>query len=142
MQRYNPKEIEPKWQAKWAEDRIYEASAGADGEWTVRNLGPPVSTAHSEYEADISADGRTLVVVADRGDRSHLYRFEAGADGWRETGRVPARAEVFQVGPLLSPRADRLLFAQAEPGRSGELMLVDLQPGAEKRWPPVCPRAH
>lgn len=26
MQRYNPKEIEPKWQQKWAEDRIYEAA--------------------------------------------------------------------------------------------------------------------
>lgn len=26
MKRYNPKEIEPKWQAKWAEDKIYEAS--------------------------------------------------------------------------------------------------------------------
>lgn len=26
MQRYNPKEIEPKWQQKWAKDKIYEAS--------------------------------------------------------------------------------------------------------------------
>ncbi len=26
MQRYNPKEIEPKWQAKWEADKIYEAS--------------------------------------------------------------------------------------------------------------------
>ena len=117
---------------------IYEAQRGADGRWTVRNLGPPVSTAHSEYEAEISADGRRLVVVADRGDRSHLYRFELGDTGWRETGRVPARAEVFQVGPLLSPRGDRLLFAQAESGRSGELMLVDLQPGADASWPPAC----
>ena len=25
MQRYNPKEIEPKWQQKWVEDKIYEA---------------------------------------------------------------------------------------------------------------------
>lgn len=25
MQRYNPKEIEPKWQAQWAKDKIYEA---------------------------------------------------------------------------------------------------------------------
>ncbi|TNJ35699.1 TolB family protein [Arenimonas terrae] len=121
---------------------IYEARAGADGEWTVRNLGPPVNSAHSEYEADISADGRHLVVVADRGDRSHLYRFERGAGAWRETGRVPARADVFQVGPLLSPHADRLLFAQAEPGRSGELMLVELRPGAEPGWPPRCPGAN
>jgi leucyl-tRNA synthetase len=26
MQRYNPKEIEPKWQQTWAKDKIYEAS--------------------------------------------------------------------------------------------------------------------
>lgn len=26
MKRYNPKEIEPKWQAQWAKDKIYEAS--------------------------------------------------------------------------------------------------------------------
>lgn len=26
MQRYNPKEIEPKWQAQWARDKVYEAS--------------------------------------------------------------------------------------------------------------------
>ncbi|MDQ2973583.1 MAG: class I tRNA ligase family protein [bacterium] len=26
MKRYNPKEIEPKWQAKWAEDKIYETA--------------------------------------------------------------------------------------------------------------------
>jgi leucyl-tRNA synthetase len=26
MSRYNPKDIEPKWQAKWEEDKIYEAS--------------------------------------------------------------------------------------------------------------------
>ena len=26
MQRYNPKEIEPKWQTKWADNKIYEAS--------------------------------------------------------------------------------------------------------------------
>jgi len=30
MQRYNPKEIEPKWQAKWADTKIYEASDSSD----------------------------------------------------------------------------------------------------------------
>ncbi len=29
MKRYNPKEIEPKWQQKWAADKIYEASEDA-----------------------------------------------------------------------------------------------------------------
>src|ERR1039458_9480217 len=26
MQRYNPKDIEPKWQAKWEADKLYQAS--------------------------------------------------------------------------------------------------------------------
>lgn len=30
MKRYNPKEIEPKWQAKWAADKIYEAEDRSD----------------------------------------------------------------------------------------------------------------
>lgn len=30
MQRYNPKEIEPKWQSKWAEAKIYEADDDSD----------------------------------------------------------------------------------------------------------------
>lgn len=46
----------------------------------------------------------------------------------------------FQVGPLLSPKADRL-FAQLdeqEPERSGEIFLVDLLPNAAEDWPPRC----
>lgn len=30
MKRYNPKEIEPKWQQRWAESKIYEAADGSD----------------------------------------------------------------------------------------------------------------
>jgi hypothetical protein len=79
-----------------------------------------------------------MVVVADRGDRSHLYIYDRRGDAWSERGRVPARNEVFQVGPLLSPGADRLLFAQAQEHRSGELFLVDLRPDPDPGWPPVC----
>ncbi len=147
---------------------IYRAIPGRDGRWRVENFGPPVSTAAWEYEAEISRDGRVLVVVADRGDRSHLYVYDradsarrksdahgdrdARADGdahgydaaharrWVERVRVPARREVFQVGPLLSPRADRLLFAQADGTRSGELFLFDLAPRPDRTWPPGCAR--
>ncbi|HKU13005.1 MAG TPA: hypothetical protein VJQ52_01345 [Steroidobacteraceae bacterium] len=114
---------------------IYVATQMEDGKWSVRNVGPPVSTAANEYEADISQDGRTLVAVIDRGDRSHLYRFEQQAGRWIERGRVPAHAHVFQVGPLLSPTADRLLFAQAHEGRSGEIFVIDVAAGAQQRWP-------
>lgn len=117
---------------------IYRATPGPRSTWTVENVGPPVSTSANEYEADIARDGRTLVLVADRGDRSHLYRFARDGDAWVEKGRVPAFAHVFQVGPLLSPRADRLLFAQAVGKDSGELFVADLAPGADRGWPPTC----
>lgn len=116
---------------------IYVATQ-RNGRWQVANVGAPVSTAAFEYEAEISRDGRTMVIVADRGDKSHLYRFEKTGDGWVERGRIPAKPDVFQVGPLLSPDAKRLLFAQADPQRSGEMYIVDLVPKAEEAWPPKC----
>ena len=119
---------------------IYVATQAGDGRWSVRNVGPPVSTSANEYEADISQDGRTLVAVIDRGDRSHLYRFERPAERWIERDRIPAHAQVFQVGPLLSPHADRLLFAQADASRSGELFVIDLNGQPAERWPPCSRR--
>lgn len=119
---------------------IYVAAQDAAGKWTVANVGPPVSTAAFEYEAEISRDGRTLVAVIDRGDRSHLYRFELENERWVERGRIPAFAHVFQVGPLLAPGADRLLFAQADGKRSGELFLFDLVERPDERWPPCSRR--
>ena len=104
----------------------------------MRNVGPPVSTAANEYEAEVSQDGGTLIVVADRGDRSHLYRFEQGRSGWVETGRVPAKPDVFQVGPLLSPDARSLLFAQAHGDRSGEIFRIHLSPPTPSTWPGPC----
>jgi Tol biopolymer transport system component len=117
---------------------IYVAEETQGGEWRVENAGAPISTSASEYEAEVSADERTLIVVADRGDRSHLYRFERRGANWVELGRIPARADVFQVGPLLSPRSDRLLFAQAEGHSSGEWFVIDLTPEADASWPPKC----
>jgi WD40-like Beta Propeller Repeat len=117
---------------------IYVATPGENDTWRVHNLGPPVNTAAFEYEAEISRDGRTLILVADRGDRSHLYRFALKRDAWVEQDRVPAFAHVFQVGPLLSPAADRLLFAQTDGERSGEIFLIDLVPKADSSWPPRC----
>lgn len=119
---------------------LYVATPQADGDWQVAPLPAPVNTAGDEYEADLSRDGSVMVVVANRGERSHLYVFDRNDDSasWRERGRVPARDDVFQVGPLLSPDGKRLLFAQADGGHSGELFLADLQPGGDAAWPPVC----
>ncbi|KQV96228.1 PD40 domain-containing protein [Pelomonas sp. Root1237] len=118
---------------------VYVATPRADGGWRVANLGAPLNTAHNDYEVEMSRDGSQAVVVSDREGRSHLYRFARSGDGWRALGRVPARDDVFQVGPLLSPKADRLLFAQADGERSGELFVIDLQTGADPTWPPACP---
>lgn len=116
---------------------IYIATPLADGTWRVDNAGPPVSTGAYEYEADVSRDGKRLVVVANRGTRSHLYRYRH--DGaWIEQGQVPASEAVFQVGPLHSPDGRRLLFAQADGEHSGELFLADLDAGADTAWPPRC----
>jgi Tol biopolymer transport system component len=115
---------------------IYVATRTQGGAWRVANLGPPVSTMANEYEAEISRDGSTLIVVADRGDRSHLYRFVRESNRWIERARIPASQLVFQVGPLLSPSGDRLLFAQAMPMRSGEMFLIDLQQNVDESWPP------
>ncbi len=106
--------------------------------WRVGNAGPPISTAANEYEAEVSRDGRQLVVVADRGDRSHLYHYVRREGRWIEQGRVRADDGVFQVGPLLSPDGKRLLFAQADRKRSGEWFLTDLEADADPAWPPRC----
>ena len=117
---------------------LYFAIPQEDGSWRVEPLPTPVNGPGDEYEADLSRDGRVLVVVANRGERSHLYVYDREGEGWRERGQVPAREDVFQVGPLLSPDGKRLLFAQDQGKDSGELYLVDLAPGADPSWPPAC----
>jgi Tol biopolymer transport system component len=117
---------------------IYVATEVRPGEWTVTNLGPPVSGDGYEYEAEISRDGRTMITVSDRGDRSHLYRYRRDGDRWVEVGRIPTDSGQFQVGPLLSPKGDRLLFAQRHGERSGEMFLIDLAPDPDRSWPPDC----
>jgi Tol biopolymer transport system component len=117
---------------------IYVAKRDAAKGWSVDNLGPPVNSPANEYEAEISRDGQTLIVVSDRDGRSHLYRFVRVGDLWVEAGRVPAREDVFQVGPGLSPRGEKLLFAQADEDRSGEIFLTELKPDSAEPWPPKC----
>ncbi|TDR38700.1 WD40 repeat protein [Tahibacter aquaticus] len=117
---------------------IYIATPQPDGSWQVANAGPPLSTPANEYEADISRDGLSLVVVADRGTRSHLYRYALQQGRWNALGQIAADDSVFQVGPLHSPNGDRLLFAQRDSAYSGELFLTDLSRQPDTRWPPRC----
>ena len=121
------------------EGDIYIATRGKDGSWNVENAGPPLSSSANEYEVDVTPDGKYAVVVADRGTRSHLYRYGRRGGAWVELGQVPADDSVFQVGPLMSPRGDRLLFAQRDGEKnSGEFYLIDLAKGADKTWPASC----
>lgn len=120
---------------------IYAATEVRPGQWTVRNVGPPVSTAANDYEADVTFDGGSMVLVSDRGAKSHLYRFVRRDGVWVEVGRGPGQDDVFQVGPLQSPAGDRLLFAEAEAQRSGEIYLSDLHPDADRAWPPCTASA-
>jgi Tol biopolymer transport system component len=117
---------------------IYVATQEAGDQWQVANVGPPVNTAAFEYEAEISRDGKTMVVVAHRTQRSHLYLYKSQSGRWVEAGELPARQEEFQVGPLLSPKADRVLFAQRDGARSGEIFLLDLVAEPDPTWPPRC----
>lgn len=86
------------------------------------------------------ADGRKLILVADRGDRSHLYLFtrESDSSAWVEQRRLPALPTVFQVGPKMSPSGDRVLFAQSFGRRSGEIFQLDLAANPKQSWPPTC----
>lgn len=118
---------------------IYVARQATDG-WRVENVGPQVNTKFNEYEAEVSRDGKLMIVVADRGDRSHLYPYRREGGNWIAQPRIVPKREVFQVGPLLSPKADRLLFAQADGARSGEVFLLDLVPDPDRSWPPACVR--
>jgi Tol biopolymer transport system component len=117
---------------------IYIATPQAGGQWQVINAGAPLSSAANEYEADISQDGKSIVVVADRGTRSHLYHYRQDGGHWVEQGQIAADDSVFQVGPLQSPDADRVLFAQRDGARSGEFFVADLRDGADSSWPPRC----
>lgn len=109
------------------------SATGADAErWT------PPALASDQYESSLtfSPDGREMYFF--RGDRSHLYPYRRDRKTWVAQPRIVPKLEVFQVGPLLSPKADRLLFAQADGARSGELFVIDLGPDADRAWPPAC----
>lgn len=120
---------------------IYRArpDPGQPSGWQVEALPAPINSASMEYEGEISADGSRMVVVANREGRSHLYLMRRSYEGWVEAGRLPGRTDMFQVGPTLSPKGERLLFAQADGDRSGELFLLDLVPDSTENWPPKCP---
>jgi len=115
---------------------IWRARAGADGSWSIENLGPAINTAGDEYEPLPSPDGKRMIVMAD-GD---LYESRRAGDGWsaREKLAAEVNAAGMEVGALFSPGGTSLLFSRDTQGPdSGEFFL--LREGGEEAWPPECP---
>jgi len=106
------------------------------GRWQVENLGAEVNSASDEYEADISRDGRRMILMAD-GD---LFLVKSSHGRWHE--RVKLSPEInsaqMEVGALFSPNGTSFLFAR-DLGRgrgSGEFLLA--RKGKNENWPPRC----
>lgn len=108
------------------------------GAWRVENLGPGVNGPGDEYEAEISRDGKRMVLMAD-GDLFLVAR-KNGRWGGRTKLGPQINSPELEVGPLLSPDGKSLLFARdlGERRGAGELMLAGA--GKAGRWPPSCPK--
>lgn len=113
---------------------IYRGRPDQVGGWIVENLGPNINTPGDEYEADISPDGRRMLIMAD-GD---LYqsRFEDGRWHRREKLGDDINTPAMEVGALFAPDGRSFLFARdsGDPALSGEIYR---QRGMVS-WPPRC----
>ncbi|MGQ0532134.1 MAG: TolB family protein [Caulobacteraceae bacterium] len=112
---------------------IYRALPDGVGGWRVQNLGPNINTAGDEYEAEFSDDG-LMVLMAD-GD---LYESRLRNGQWSPRVKLDrgVNTEAMEVGPLLSPEGDSLMFARdsGDPSLSGEIYRL----ARESSWPPRC----
>ena len=108
------------------------------GQWQVENIGPGVNSAGDEYEAEISPDGRSMVLMAD-GDLYSVTNSQGRWGGKTQMGNE-INGETMEVGPLFSPSGDSLLFARdlGEAAGAGELMLATKAKAKAKGWPPAC----
>ncbi|MEA3017847.1 MAG: hypothetical protein QOI38_2569 [Sphingomonadales bacterium] len=105
------------------------------GRWTVENLGPGVNGPGDEYEAEISRDGRRMLLMAG-GD---LWTVPRSGGGWG--ARIRLGPEIngarLEAGPLLAPDGRSFLLARdTGAGGSGELFLA--RSGRGRFWPPRC----
>ena len=102
-----------------------------------------MNSPHTELLPREQPDGR-LLFGSDRpggpGGRD-LFLATPPADGqWRvEPLPAPVNSPADEYEADLSTDDRRPLFAQAQGEDSGELFLIDLQPGATPSWPPSCP---
>lgn len=115
---------------------IYRARPDEVGGWRVENLGDHINTAGDEYEADISADGKQMIVSAD----DDLYVSELRDGRWTPRDKLDAEINsgVMEIGPMQSRDGRAFLFARdtGDPSLSGEIFQYREQPG----FPPRCRR--
>lgn len=102
---------------------IWRARTSGGG-WRVENLGPGVNGAGDEYEAEISPDGRRMLLMAD-GD---LFAATKGRGG-RWGGRTRLGPEIntvsLEVGPTFAAGGRSFLFARhTGPAASGEMFVA------------------
>jgi hypothetical protein len=115
---------------------LYRAQPDGVGGWRVQNLGPNINTPGDEYEAEFNAEGDEMVLMAD-GD---LYESRLRDGEWtaREKLGADVNTNAMEVGPLLSPTGDSLMFARdsGDPALSGEIY----RRAEESSWPVRCRR--
>jgi hypothetical protein len=114
---------------------IWRARETSPGRWAVENAGPAINTAGDEYEAEMSRDGKWLLINAADGF------YESRFDGKVWSPRTRASAEInvngSEVGALVSPSGHSVLFARdTKAPDSGEIFLWS--DGRAERWPPTC----
>jgi hypothetical protein len=90
-----------------------------------------------DYEAEISSDGRLMLLMAD-GDIWTATRSRRGSWGARSRLGPEINTSALEVGPAISPSGGSFLFARdTGAGASGELFLAR-RGGRAEAWPPVC----
>jgi hypothetical protein len=107
---------------------IYRCSLKNDACSDPENLGDAINTAADEYEAFVTQDERTMIVMSTgrpeglgAGD---LYISTRGADGWGKARNLgaPINSPGFEVGPYLSADGKALFFSSTradDPAPSG-----------------------
>jgi hypothetical protein len=115
---------------------LWRARETSPGHWDVQNAGPAINTAGDEYEAEMSRNGKRLLINA--ADGFYESRFEGKA--WSPRVKLPANvnANGSEVGALMSPSGHSVIFARdTQAPDSGELFLWT--DGKPEIWPPACP---
>lgn len=106
------------------------------GRWEVENAGAAINTAGEEYEAEISPDGRRLILST--ADKMFESTFTHGHWGPRRLLGPEINMNGSEIGAKFSPSGKTLLFSRdAKGGESGEFFVWRLR--GREAWPPPCP---